>query len=121
MEWKQGQDKIVVAGYKAMLERFVQKDLTKKERISKYTFRLISSGDKPVKIQLGRTVKTIAVEANHTVVKTVENGADVIADYVIVTVPLGVLKNGSIEFQPELQKTKRDALERMGPKLKLKF
>lgn len=35
-------------------------------------------------------------------------------DAVLLTVPLGVLKSGSIKFHPSLPKTKRDAIERLG-------
>jgi monoamine oxidase len=36
------------------------------------------------------------------------------ASYVIVTVPLGVLQAGDIEFQPSLPRVKRTAIERLG-------
>jgi monoamine oxidase len=36
------------------------------------------------------------------------------ASYVIVTVPLGVLQAGDIEFQPPLPRVKRTAIERLG-------
>lgn len=36
------------------------------------------------------------------------------ADYAIVTLPLGVLKRGSITFSPELPENKQTAIERMG-------
>jgi lysine-specific histone demethylase 1 len=35
-------------------------------------------------------------------------------DAVLVTVPLGVLKAGSIAFQPPLPQRKQEAIERMG-------
>ncbi len=47
------------------------------------------------------------------------------ADYVICTVPLGVLKSGAIEFDPQLSKPLRDAIEQVGfgsvAKIALKF
>ncbi|KAI1152164.1 Sec1-like protein [Nemania diffusa] len=43
-----------------------------------------------------------------------ENGSVIEADYVISTIPLGVLKYGSIEFQPPLPKEKAEAISRLG-------
>ncbi len=43
------------------------------------------------------------------------------ADYVIVTVPLGVLKKGSIEFNPPLPATKQTAIEKLGMNCVNKF
>ncbi|GAB2292009.1 Lysine-specific histone demethylase 1 1 [Dionaea muscipula] len=36
------------------------------------------------------------------------------ADMVLCTVPLGVLKRGTVEFEPELPQKKRDAIDRLG-------
>jgi hypothetical protein len=41
------------------------------------------------------------------------NGTKLTADYVIVTVPLGVLKQGSIGFEPPLPADKQDAIKSM--------
>jgi lysine-specific histone demethylase 1 len=43
-----------------------------------------------------------------------ENGFIVEADYVVSTIPLGVLKHRSIEFQPPLPTEKADAIGRLG-------
>ncbi|KAI0401245.1 Sec1-like protein [Xylaria palmicola] len=43
-----------------------------------------------------------------------ENGSTIEADYVVSTIPLGVLKHESIEFQPPLPEIKRDAISRLG-------
>ncbi|KAI0102944.1 Sec1-like protein [Nemania sp. FL0031] len=43
-----------------------------------------------------------------------EDGSVIEADYVVSTIPLGVLKHGSIEFQPPLPKEKTDAISRLG-------
>lgn len=45
---------------------------------------------------------------------TLEDGQTIDADYVVNTVPLGVLKHGHIEFQPTLPSWKTDAVERLG-------
>lgn len=43
-----------------------------------------------------------------------EEGQSVEADYVVNTIPLGVLKQGGVEFQPPLPSWKTDAIERLG-------
>ncbi|KAI1815376.1 Sec1-like protein [Poronia punctata] len=43
-----------------------------------------------------------------------EDGSVVEADYVVSTIPLGVLKHGSVEFRPPLPPTKADAISRIG-------
>ncbi|KAI1168713.1 Sec1-like protein [Nemania serpens] len=43
-----------------------------------------------------------------------EDGSVIEADYVVSTIPLGVLKYGSIEFQPSLPKEKAQAIGRLG-------
>lgn len=47
-------------------------------------------------------------------VRVTSKGEAVEGTHVIVTVPLGVLKAGSIEFVPPLPEAKRDAIERLG-------
>lgn len=41
------------------------------------------------------------------------NGTELTADYVIVTVPLGVLKEGTIKFTPPLPAEKQTAIRNM--------
>lgn len=43
-----------------------------------------------------------------------EDGQSVEADYVVNTIPLGVLKQGGVEFQPPLPSWKTDAIGRLG-------
>ncbi|KAI1109039.1 Sec1-like protein [Nemania sp. NC0429] len=43
-----------------------------------------------------------------------EDGSVIEADYVVSTIPLGVLKYGSIEFQPPLPKRKAEAISHLG-------
>lgn len=45
---------------------------------------------------------------------TLEDGKTVDADHVVNTIPLGVLKHGSVEFQPPLPPWKTQAIERLG-------
>ena len=52
-------------------------------------------------------------EVNYTAIKSLVNvnGDSIEADYVIVSVPLGVLKNNSISFQPSLPALKLSAIQ----------
>ncbi|MDY6997974.1 MAG: FAD-dependent oxidoreductase [Actinomycetota bacterium] len=62
------------------------------------------------------TTDTVVTRIDHrgpAVTVTAEDGT-VTADRVIVTVPLGVLKAGGIEFDPPLPGDKRRAIERLG-------
>ncbi|KAF2972917.1 hypothetical protein GQX73_g557 [Xylaria multiplex] len=43
-----------------------------------------------------------------------EDGSVIEADYVVSTIPLGVLKHGSVEFQPALPTEKTEAIGRLG-------
>lgn len=43
-----------------------------------------------------------------------EDGYTVEADYVVNTIPLGVLKHGNVRFEPPLPSWKADAIERLG-------
>ncbi|KAH9994160.1 vacuolar protein sorting 33A-like protein [Xylariaceae sp. FL0662B] len=43
-----------------------------------------------------------------------ENGSTIEADYVVSTIPLGVLKHGNIEFDPPLPSSKTGAISRLG-------
>lgn len=71
----------------------------------------------PLNIQHKAAVKKIAYAPEGSVgpVKiSLENGQTVDADYVVNTIPLGVLKHGNIEFQPPLPSRKTGAIERLG-------
>jgi polyamine oxidase len=63
-------------------------------------------------IRRGTEVTRIAHDGEGVHVDTSQG--PVAADRVIVTVPLGVLKAGTITFDPPLPKTKRQAIERLG-------
>jgi monoamine oxidase len=52
-------------------------------------------------------------QAGDSVTITTANGTELTADYVIVTVPLGVLKRGSIGFEPPLSADKQVAIRDM--------
>lgn len=54
-------------------------------------------------------------------VKITHNGATSEADYVLVTVPLGVLKNNAIQFVPDLPAAKQNAIQKVGMNCVNKF
>lgn len=66
-------------------------------------------------ITLNSAITSISQEAvaNKTLVK-LRNGKEYISDFVLVTVPLGVLKKGSIEFIPKLSQEKQNAINGIG-------
>ncbi|KAF3446869.1 hypothetical protein FNV43_RR12049 [Rhamnella rubrinervis] len=59
-----------------------------------------------------RTVESIRYGSDGVLVYA--GGQEFRGDMVLCTVPLGVLKKGSIEFVPELPQGKRDAIQRLG-------
>lgn len=71
----------------------------------------------PLTIRQKAAVKriTYTVEgANGPARIDLEDGQSVEADYVVNTIPLGVLKHGGVEFQPPLPSWKTDAIGRLG-------
>ena len=74
--------------------------------------QLVTAIAKDLDIRLGQTVQT--VEYEQTGVRVQCDDATFEADYAIVTVPLGVLKAGSITFSPELPDGKQQAIQRLG-------
>jgi monoamine oxidase len=66
-------------------------------------------------IQLNAEVTRIDYPANQSLVTvTTKSGAQHSANHVIVTVPIGVLKAGTITFNPPLSSQKLGAIQRMG-------
>ncbi len=57
-------------------------------------------------------VKKIDVESKAVNITT--NRASYVADAVLVTVPLGVLKSGDIQFNPPLDAKRQDSIEKLG-------
>lgn len=70
-------------------------------------------------VQLNRRVTNIDYSA--TMVKVTHNGTVSEADYVIVSVPLGVLKKNSIAFTPVLPTVKQNAIQKVGMNCVNKF
>lgn len=63
-------------------------------------------------VQLGQVVS--AIDSSTAAVKVTTNKGSFSADRVIVTVPLGVLKKGSIKFTPALPTKKTTAIGKLG-------
>lgn len=65
-------------------------------------------------IRLNTEVTRIAYPANQPVTVTARSGEQFVAEHVIVTVPIGVLKAGNIAFEPALPSAKLGAIQRLG-------
>jgi monoamine oxidase len=74
---------------------------------------------KGLEIRLNQRVSKI--DYTGTKIKVTHNGSISEADYVLVTVPLGVLKKNSIEFVPALPTDKQTAIEKVGMNCVNKF
>ncbi|HOZ51924.1 MAG TPA: NAD(P)/FAD-dependent oxidoreductase [Chitinophagaceae bacterium] len=70
-------------------------------------------------IQLNQKVSKI--DYSNTTIKITHNGNESEADYVLVTVPLGVLKSNSIQFVPALPSSKQNAIQAIGMNCVNKF
>ena len=65
-----------------------------------------------VNVRLNHVVTKIAYQDNRVIVYT--KNKQFISEKVLVTVPLGVLKSGDIEFLPPLPKNKQNAISELG-------
>ncbi|KAE9448343.1 hypothetical protein C3L33_19756, partial [Rhododendron williamsianum] len=74
--------------------------------------RFIRALAEDLPIFYNRRVESVRYGADGVLVYA--NGQGYRGDMVLCTVPLGVLKKGSIEFVPELPQRKKDAIERLG-------
>ncbi|HTH05938.1 MAG TPA: FAD-dependent oxidoreductase, partial [Ilumatobacteraceae bacterium] len=94
-------DSVIAAGFGALAER-------------------MAAG---IDVRLSSPVVRVDTTGDHAIVATADASYD--ADIVVVTVPIGVLKRGAIEFVPELPARKQRAIERIGvgvlAKLVLRF
>jgi monoamine oxidase len=72
-----------------------------------------------INIQLNQRVSKI--DYSNTKIKITHNGIESEADYVLVTVPLGVLKANSIQFIPSLPNAKQTAIQKIGMNCVNKF
>lgn len=85
-----GEDLLMVKGYKTITDYLAQ----------------------GLNVQLGQNVKRIRVGSGQVYVDT--DTKSFTADKVLVTLPLGVLKSGSIVFQPGLPAAKQSAINKLG-------
>lgn len=74
--------------------------------------RLVEGLTAGLEIQLSQPVTQIVVHKKGVDVRTATQSWG--AEKVIITVPLGVLKSGQIQFRPELPAAKREAIQRLG-------
>ena len=74
---------------------------------------------KELNIQLNQRVSKI--DYTNAKVKVTHNGIETEADYVVVTVPLGVLKSNTIQFEPSLPIIKQTAIQKIGMNCVNKF
>lgn len=74
---------------------------------------------KDLVIQLNERVSK--VDFSNAKIKVSHNGKTTEADYVLVTVPLGVLKSGTIQFIPNLPAFKQNAIQKVGMNCVNKF
>lgn len=75
--------------------------------------RLVQALAEDVPVLYNTPVASVDYGGGGVTVTTVE-GSAVVADACIVTVPLGVLKADTIDFQPPLPEAKRQAISRLG-------
>ncbi|AEO70303.1 6156f335-c8fe-47b7-a614-dd90bef7a860 [Thermothielavioides terrestris] len=71
----------------------------------------------PLDVRQRSPVNKITYTANSPsgpAVVSCEDGSTVEADYVVCTIPLGVLKHGNVRFEPPLPSWKSEAIDRLG-------
>ena len=73
--------------------------------------QLISNLIDGIKLKLNQVIKKISYSSTGVIVTTAQD--EFAADRVVVTLPLGVLKNGGVVFQPILSPTKLGAIQRL--------
>ncbi len=74
----------------------------------------MNAGDRKIQVRTNYKLMGVNYTANNSVQLKFENRPEMTVDYVIITVPLGVLKTKTIYFDPPLPKEKLDALNRTG-------
>lgn len=83
-------------------------------------YRLVSGWDSetPLDVELGKVVRQVQVDQKkrHVKIRTTDRKS-ITADVVVVAVPLGVLKNGDLFFDPPLSAERKNAINKMGKTL----
>ncbi len=69
---------------------------------------------KGLQIQLGKKLKKVERISKEEIKLSFEDGAVFVCSQLVITVSLGVLKSGWIDFSPKLPKEKLEAIERLG-------
>lgn len=94
-----GWDKIVIDGMGELVDRIVAG----------------SGTEVPVKVGLNKVVRNIQIDPKRkkVLIRTMDR-KQVIADAVIVALPIGVLKSNNVIFEPSLPKEKKKALQDLG-------
>lgn len=77
-------------------------------------FSLVNAGARPIGMRTNYKLIGVNYAANDSVRLQFENRPEIVSDYVIITVPLGVLKSRMIKFDPPLSREKLDAFDRTG-------
>ena len=84
----------------------------------KFSFHRLVDGNRPsMMLPLDiryENVVTGIVDNRHNVEVTTSNGTTYNADVVVITVSLGVLKENSITFSPEMTSEKKQAIQEIG-------
>src|SRR6185369_3215484 len=75
--------------------------------------RLVEAMARGLDLRLGEVVERVAYDADGVEVTTA-SGRSYRGSHALVTLPLGCLKAGSVEFSPELPAEKRDPIRRAG-------
>ncbi|KAL1902767.1 hypothetical protein Sste5346_000677 [Sporothrix stenoceras] len=109
-EWE-GRHSMVIGGYQSVPRGLMlcptPLDVRRQMAVKKITYSESDDGF--------RTTSAAQDESGEApVIIEFEHGAKFEADYVVNTIPLGVLKYGSIEFEPELPSWKSDSIARLG-------
>jgi monoamine oxidase len=106
------------AGSLGLDKEFEGDHLLLKEGYSELLRRMVAKDNLKEKIVLNMNVTEIEYGEDGVAIKAVDTQTGVQsqlwADYVIVTVPLGVLKNNYIKFTPPLPEAKQQAISNLG-------
>eukprot|EP00177_Eucheuma_denticulatum_P004983 GFKZ01009069.1.p1 GENE.GFKZ01009069.1~~GFKZ01009069.1.p1 ORF type:complete len:1051 (+),score=143.25 GFKZ01009069.1:149-3301(+) len=87
-----------------------------KEKYVEGGVRYLGGARKPGRVRMGRIESPVTECSTRTagVRVTAQNGEEFVAEACIVTLPLGVLQKGDVEFVPQLPPWKQDAIHNIG-------
>ncbi|PJF42993.1 MAG: hypothetical protein CUN55_09340 [Phototrophicales bacterium] len=83
-------------------------------RIDEGYSRLAQRLSRRLQIEYNAIVQKIAWQAENGVAITLTDGREYSADRVVITLPLGVLQSGDVQFSPPLPERKRQAIKKLG-------